>query len=122
VAFYYNDLFAITFDEDLAKTAGINTARINAVLAMLTALTVVLAMKVVGIMLISALLILPAVSALQLAKGFKTAIVLAALIGMATVVTGIFVSFIMNLPTGATIVIINFIFFIATFCLRRVKA
>ena len=58
--------------------------------------------------------------ALQLAKGFKTAIVLAALIGMATVVTGIFVSFIMNLPTGATIVIINFIFFIVTFCLRRV--
>jgi zinc transport system permease protein len=120
VAFFYNDLFAVTFDEDLAKTAGINTARINAVLAMLTALTVVLAMKVVGIMLISALLILPAVSALQLAKGFKTAIVLAALIGMATVVTGIFVSFIMNLPTGATIVIINFIFFIVTFCLRRV--
>ena len=121
IAFFYNDLFAITFDEDLARSAGVNTTRINAVLTMLTALTVVLAMKVVGIMLISSLLILPAVSALQLAKGFKTAISLSALIGLATVVTGIFVSFIMNLPTGATIVIINFTTFIISFAVKRLR-
>jgi zinc transport system permease protein len=118
VVIFYNDLFASTFDEELAKSSGIDTDRINAVLVLLTALTVVLAMKVVGIMLISALLILPAVSALQLAKGFKTAIVSAAVIGVCTVVAGISVSFMMNLPTGATIVLINFLTFISAFAAR----
>ena len=120
VAIFYNDLFASTFDEELAKSSGIDTGRINAVLVLMTALTVVLAMKVVGIMLISALLILPAVSALQLAKGFRTAIVCAACIGVATVVVGISLSFTMNLPTGATIVIINFLTFITAFAARTV--
>ncbi|GFO68733.1 ABC transporter [Geomonas limicola] len=118
VAVFYNDLFASTFDEELAKTSGIDTDRINAILVLLTALTVVLAMKVVGIMLISALLILPAVSALQLSKGFRTAIVSSAVIGVCTVVVGISVSFVMNLPTGATIVLINFITFICAFTAR----
>lgn len=121
VTLNYNELFAITFDEELAKSAGISTKRINSVLVLLTALTVVLAMKVVGIMLISALLILPAVSALQLAKGFKTAILLAALIGMGTVIIGIFASFVMNLPTGATIVLVNFVFFALTFAGKMLR-
>jgi len=121
VALNYNELFAITFDEELAKSAGISTKRINSILVLLTALTVVLAMKVVGIMLISALLILPAVSALQLAKGFKTAILLAALIGMGTVIIGIFASFVMNLPTGATIVLVNFVLFALTFVIKTLR-
>jgi zinc transport system permease protein len=120
VVVFYNDLFASTFDEELAKSSGIDTDRINAVLVLLTALTVVLAMKVVGIMLISALLILPAAAALQLAKGFKAAIVSAACIGVCTVVVGISFSFVMNLPTGATIVIINFLVFIGAFAGRAV--
>jgi zinc transport system permease protein len=119
VAIFYNDLFASTFDEELAKSSGIDTDRINAVLVLLTALTVVLAMKVVGIMLISALLILPAVSALQIAKGFKTAIICAACIGVCTVVVGISFSFVMNLPTGATIVLVNFLTFICAFAARN---
>jgi zinc transport system permease protein len=118
VAIFYNDLFASTFDEELAKSSGIDTERINTVLVLLTALTVVLAMKVVGIMLISALLILPAASALQLAKGFRTAIICAASIGVCTVVVGITVSFSLNLPTGATIVLINFATFITAFATR----
>jgi zinc transport system permease protein len=115
VAFLYNDLFAITFDEELAATSGIHVDRINTILVLLTALTVVLAMKVVGIMLISALLILPSVSALQLARGFKTAIFLSACLGVISVVGGIFLSFILNFPTGATIIIINFLLFAAAF-------
>ncbi|HJV67025.1 MAG TPA: metal ABC transporter permease [Geomonas sp.] len=118
VGIFYNDLFASTFDEELAKVSGIDTGRINAILVLLTALTVVLAMKVVGIMLISALLILPAASALQLSKGFRTAIVCAACIGVCTVILGITVSFNLNLPTGATIVLINFLAFIAAFSTR----
>ncbi|GFO53044.1 ABC transporter [Geomonas sp. Red276] len=118
VLVFYNDLFASTFDEELAKASGIDTGRINAILVLLTALTVVLAMKVVGIMLISALLILPAATALQLSKGFKTAIVCAACIGVCTVILGIGVSFRANLPTGATIVLVNFITFITAFSTR----
>ncbi|QWV92855.1 metal ABC transporter permease [Geomonas oryzisoli] len=118
VVMFYNELFASTFDEELAKSSGLNTDRINTVLVLLTALTVVLAMKVVGIMLISALLILPAVSALQIAKGFKTAIVSAAGIGVATVIIGISLSFVVNLPTGATIVLINFAVFLCAFAAR----
>lgn len=119
VVMFYNELFASTFDEELAKSSGLDTDRINAVLVLLTALTVVLAMKVVGIMLISALLILPAVSALQVAKGFKAAIVSAAAIGVGTVICGISVSFVLNLPTGATIVLINFIVFLFAFAMRN---
>lgn len=119
VVMFYNELFASTFDEELAKSSGLDTDRINTVLVLLTALTVVLAMKVVGIMLISALLILPAVSALQIAKGFKAAIISAAAIGVGTVICGISVSFVLNLPTGATIVIINFVVFLLAFALRN---
>ena len=89
-------------------------------LVLLTALTVVLAMKVVGIMLISALLILPAVAALQVARGFRTTIVTAAGIAVFSVVSGIFVSFLLNLPTGATIVIINILLFALAFVCKRV--
>lgn len=119
VVFFYNDLFAITFDEELAKSSGIRTERINTVLVLMTALTVVLAMKVVGIMLISALLIIPAVSALQVARGFRTAIVASAGFAVCSVTTGIFVSFVLNLPTGGTIVIINIILFLLAFAWKR---
>ncbi len=118
---YYDELLSITFDEESAKASGIKTGHINKILVLLIALTVVLAMKVVGIMLISALLILPPVTALQMAKGFKTTIIISALSGIFSVTSGIFASFILNLPAGATIVIINFIFFLAAFTLARIQ-
>jgi len=121
VALLYNELFAITFEEELAATSGIRVERTNNILVLLTALTVVLAMKVVGIMLISALLILPAVSALQLARGFKTAIFLSVCIGVASVIGGIFVSFLLNIPTGATIIICNFFLFLASSLFKRFR-
>ena len=119
VALFYNDLFAITFDEDLARSSGIRTGPINRVLVLLTALTVVLAMKVVGIMLISALLIIPAVTALQVARGFRATIVVAAGIAVFSVVSGIFGSFVLNLPTGATIVVINIALFVLAIAGKR---
>ncbi|WP_243372750.1 metal ABC transporter permease [Geotalea sp. SG265] len=117
---FYNELFATTFDEDLARSAGLRTSRVNTILVLLTALTVVLAMKVVGIMLISALLILPAVSALQLARSFRGAIFFSALIGMGTVMVSICLSLVLNLPAGATIVLFNFAVFAVSFCFRLI--
>jgi len=119
LSLFFNDLFAIAFDEELAHVSGIRTTTINSVLVLLTALSVVLAMKLVGIMLISSLLILPAVSALQLARSFKVCVALAALQGGCSVVAGIFLSFAANLPTSAMIVLLNLLFFSLAFLARR---
>jgi zinc transport system permease protein len=121
ILFFYQELLSLTFDEESAKASGIRTGRINKVLVLLTALTVVLATKLVGIMLISALLILPPVTALQLARGFRSTIMISSAAGTTSVILGIVISFIVNLPTGATIVIVNFIFFLAAFAYRHWK-
>lgn len=115
---FFNELLAITFSEELARVSGIRTNVINAVLVLLTALSVVLAMKLVGIMLISSLLILPAASALQLARSFRGCVALAALQGCCSVVAGIFASFVTNLPTSATVVMINLVFFGSAYLVR----
>jgi zinc transport system permease protein len=120
IFFYYHELLSITFDEDSAKTSGINTKLINTIFVLLTAVTVVLSMKVVGIMLISALLIFPAVTALQIAKSFRAMMITASFTAVTSVVTGIVVSLYLDLPTGATIVIINFFFFLSGLAYKRI--
>ena len=121
IGFFYNDLFSATFDPEYARLTGVRTARISLLLTSLTAVTVVLAIKVVGIMLVSALLILPAVTALQLAKGFKAAIFLSVLTSVISVVIGITVSFFMDLPAGATIVLCNAVFFALALAFKKVS-
>jgi zinc transport system permease protein len=86
----------------------------------LTALSVVLAMKLVGIMLISSMLIIPAAGALQLARGFKVCILLAAIQGCSSVIIGIIISIMSNLPASATIVMVNLLFFAAACVARRI--
>jgi zinc transport system permease protein len=112
IGLFYHELISVTFDEDLAKVSGIKTKTVNMLLVMLTAVTVVLAMRLVGVMLVSALLILPAVSAFHMARSFKAAIFIASSFGVLSVLAGILISFSWNLPAGATIVLLN----IAIFC------
>lgn len=119
---YYWDLFSATFDEEYAKTTGVKTDSINVLLTILTGITVVLSVKVVGIMLISALLILPAVTALQIARSFRAAIVLGAIFALASVLVGIGVSFFFDMPTGATIVLMNAAIFGLTLSLKKLSA
>ena len=119
VAVFYNDLLAVAFDEEYARISGIRTARINMLLMVLTAVTVVLAIRVVGIMLISALLILPASTALQLARGFKAALLLSALAAVTAVVAGICISIVLDLPAGGVIVGVNLVLFLAALGLRK---
>lgn len=121
VTLCYRDLFAVTFDEEFARTSGISVRTVNILLALLAALTVVLAMKLVGIMLISALLILPPVAALQLAGSFRAALLCSALLGTLAVASGILTSIVFNLPTGATIIMTCFGVFIAATVLRRLR-
>lgn len=122
VSSFYHDILSITFDEEFARASGINVNRINILLVLMTSVTVVLTMNVVGIMLISALLILPAVTALQVSQSFRNTMITASLSALASVIVGIFLSFLMNIPSGATIVLINFAFFAAAFLYKTVAA
>ena len=117
--FYYHELVALTFNEELASTSGINSRFLNNLLAVLTALTVVLAMKLVGIMLISALLILPAATALQVARGFRMTVVCSVAVAQVAVVGGILLSFLLNFPSGATIILLSFLMFSAAAVVRQ---
>ena len=117
--FYYYELVALTFNEELARTSGINSRFLNSLLAILTALTVVLAMKLVGIMLISALLILPAATALQVARGFRMTVIYSVVAAQVAVVGGILLSFMLNLPSGAAIILLSFLLFAAAAALRQ---
>ena len=121
IALFYQDLVAVTFDEECAQAEGINTKAINKVLVILTAVTVVLAMKVVGIMLVSALLILPTVTALQIAKGFKMTILLAVIAAVVSVWIGIMLSFFLDWPSGATIVLVSFVLLFCAFSYRKIR-
>ncbi len=119
VSLYFREIYSLTFDEEFARASGIPADRINTLLMVLTAMTVVLAMKVVGLMLTSALLVLPAVTAFQNARGFRNAIFVASFASLVSLIAGIALSFSLNLPSGASIVVINFFFFVVAFLFRR---
>ncbi len=121
VILLYHDLFALTYDEEFARASGLNTERFNKVLVLLTAVTVVLGVRVVGTMLISSLIVIPAVTALQLRTGFKMMLISSVAFSVFSVITGIFLSFVFDLPTGATVVMINFSLFLILFTFRLVK-
>jgi zinc transport system permease protein len=120
ITLFYHELVAISFDEESARASGIKTGHINRILVLLTALTVVLAMKVVGIMLVSSLLILPSVTALQFSRGFRATIVISCVMGIISVISGIIISFVLDLPSGATIVLLNFLIFMISFASVRI--
>lgn len=119
VIYYYHDLFALTFDEEYASVMGKNTKKLNQLISILTSITIVLGIRVVGTMLISSLIIFPTVTALQVSKSFKSTIIYAVSVSIVSVVIGIFASFLFDLPTGASIVLINGFFF-AIFTLWRI--
>ena len=119
VVFLYRDLFTVTFDEELAKSMGVKTTRVNVILMILTAAAVVSAMKIAGIMLVSALLILPPVIALQFSLNFKKTIVVAAFFSVLSVTSGMLFSFAFNMPTGATIVIFNVAFLLVVLFTKK---
>jgi len=113
LAFFYWDFFSTTFDEKYAKTTGIKTELINVVLTVLTAITVVLSIKIVGVMLVSALLIIPAVTALQIARGFTDTLVFSIIFSLLAVFLGIITAFLFGIPAGAMIVLFHVFFFLS---------
>jgi len=118
---FYRDLFMLAFDEDFARVSGVKADFLNSLIIVLTAIIVVLGVRVVGAMLISALIIIPTITALQVSKSFKQTIALAAFFAVFSVIGGIILSFILNAPTGAIIVLINAALFLGTLLLKVLK-
>ena len=116
---FYKELVFVTFDEDAAKVSGIPTRLINTILILLAAVTVSLSIPIVGVLLIAALIVIPVITALQFRKSFTRTIFYAELISLFSVISGIFLSFYLNLSTGGTIVLIMLFVFILTFFSKR---
>lgn len=118
---FYKELVYITVDEEAAKVSGIPTKLINILLIVLASLTVSLAIPIVGVLLISALIVIPVVTALQLKLSFKKTIICAEIISVFSVISGIFASFYLNLSPGGTIVLITLGIFMIVFFLTTKK-
>jgi zinc transport system permease protein len=111
--FLYNKIFAVTFDENFARAIGVRTGAYNILIAFLTAITIVLGMRMMGALLISSLIIFPALTAMRLCKKFKTVTVCAAAVSVLCFFVGVTASYVYSTPTGASVVIVNIILFCA---------
>lgn len=101
---FYNKIFAVTFDENFSKAIGVNADFYNLCIAVIIAVIIVLAMNLVGSLLISALVIFPALSAMRLFKSFRGVIICSAVISVVCALTGMIISILAGTPVGATIV------------------
>ena len=100
----YNRIFAVTFDEDFAKACGLRTSLYNLLIAVITGVIIVLAMNLVGSLLISALLIFPALSAMRIVKSFKGVVICSAIISVVCAVSGIIIAILFSTPVGPTVI------------------
>jgi len=116
---FYKELVYLTFDEESAAVSGIPTRFINILLIVLAALTVSVAIPIVGVLLIAALIVIPVVTALQFRKSFAGTIVIAEFLSVFSVIAGIVVSFYLNLSSGGTIVLISLLLFLISLLITR---
>lgn len=117
---FYNKIFAVTFDESFAQASGIHVNGYNLLIAVITSVIIVLAMNLVGSLLISALIIFPALSAMRLFRSFRSVILCSAVISVVSAASGIVLSILFSTPVGATIVVADmtvfFLFSLISFC------
>lgn len=104
---FYNRLFLITYDESFAEASGINVNFYQFLISFLTALTIVIGMRIMGTLLISSLIIFPAVTSRRMVKSFRSLVVLSSVISVTCFLAGLFTSYMLDLPTGASIVAAN---------------
>lgn len=124
---FYNKIFAVTFDENFARATGVKASAYNLIIAIITAVIIVLAMKLVGSLLVSALIIFPALSAMRLFKTFRSVTICAAIISVTVTIFSILLTFIVpkNIPIGPTIVAVDivvfFVFWLISFISGKAK-
>ena len=107
----YPRIFAVTFDETFSRATGTRTELYNTLIAVLTAVTVVLGMRMMGALLISSLIIFPALSAMRVCKSFKAVVLCAAAVSVLCFVAGVTASYLLETPTGASVVLANLLVF-----------
>lgn len=117
----YHRFLYVTFDRESAKVAGIKVNRLDILLTVLTAITVVLGMKLVGILLVSALIVIPAAAGLQLSVNFKQSMMVSSIVALTSVLLGLFLSFYLDFPASGTIVITCFLAFLVFFGIKRIR-
>ncbi|WP_096201280.1 metal ABC transporter permease [Bacillus sp. FJAT-45350] len=120
VIFFYKEFVAISFDREYAKVSGISIKKMNFVFSLLVALVIALSMKVVGILLVGAMVVLPVAAAVQLAKSFKKLIFLGILFGQIAMGSGIYFSYHLNIATGGVIVLSAVIILIISILAKKV--
>lgn len=117
----YRHIFAITFDESFSRATGMKVELYNSLLSVLTALTIVLGMRMMGAMLISSLVIFPALTAMRLFKSFRAVVLCSGVLSVVCFSLGLTASYLLSLPVGAAVVAANLIAFLAAVVIERLK-
>ena len=117
---FYNKIFAVTFDENFAKATGTRANAYNLLIAVVIAVIIVLAMNLVGSLLISALVIFPALSAMRLFKSFRSVTISAAVMSVISATAGILISILAGTPVGSTIVAVDIAVFLVSYGIGRI--
>ncbi len=120
VVLFYHKIFAITFDETFARATGVNTGAYNLIIAVVTAVIIVLAMSLVGALLTSALIIFPALSAMRVFRSFYSVMICSAAVSVCCAALGILISIAVSTPVGATIVLVDLVCFLGFAAAGRV--
>lgn len=109
---FYRKIFSITFDEEFAKANGLNVTWYTNLIAVLTAILIVVGMRLMGTMLISSIIIFPAITSMRLFKSFKKVVISSGIISVLAFIFGIYFSYVYNISAGAMIVIVNLVLFV----------
>ena len=107
----YNQVFAVTFDENFAKATGVNVSAYNMLISVLTAVTIVLGMRMMGAMLISSLVIFPCLTSMRVFKSFTSVVVSSGILSLVCFLLGMMASYQFSMPAGASVVVVNLIAF-----------
>ena len=110
--FCYNKMFAVTFDESFAKATGVNVSFYNMLIAVLTAVTIVLGMRMMGAMLISSLIIFPAITSMRVFKSFRGVVLSSGILSVVCFCIGMVASYVLSTPAGASVVLVNLAMFL----------
>ncbi len=113
--FFYNSIFAVTFDETFARATGVKVSVYKTMLSVLTAITIVIGMRIMGTLLISSLIIFPALSSMRVCKKFRSVMVMSVIISICCFFVGMTASYMLEIPAGASIVVSNLAVFIIFF-------
>ena len=109
---FYNKIFAVTFDEGFATSSGVRVRAYNFLIAAISGVVIVLAMKLVGALLISSLIIFPALSAMRVFRSFRSVILCSAVISVVGSLTGLLIALLMSTPTGASVAVVHIVIFL----------